>query len=172
MVRTTQMSSSRYRRQSPAEEPRSISEQEHRRAPRHDTHASRSQIWTILTIALLAQQGSSTLTLHPRDTVVPLRVTNNCAETIWPAILTQSGAAPPSSGFELRPGDTNPQEVSGDWRGRVWARTNCSFPSDGGPASGQGGAACETGDCGMFVECQGAVSYSPFPKIVQAEEAE
>jgi hypothetical protein len=91
--------------------------------------------------------------------LLPLRVTNNCKESIWPAILTQAGTAPASSGFLLKPGETNAQTVGLDWKGRVWARTNCSFPTTGGmPASGQGGAPCETGDCGMFLECQGAVS--------------
>ncbi|EXJ95089.1 hypothetical protein A1O1_00207 [Capronia coronata CBS 617.96] len=117
-------------------------------------------IWFLF--VLVALQGrfalaSSSLNHHPRDVVLPLRVTNNCKDTIWPAILTQNGIGPSVSGFALAPGDSNPQTVSGDWRGRVWARTNCSFPVSGaGPASGQGGAACTTGDCGMFMECQGA----------------
>ncbi|KAJ9606040.1 hypothetical protein H2200_009889 [Cladophialophora chaetospira] len=89
--------------------------------------------------------------------MVPLRVTNNCQEAIWPAILTQEGTPPVSSGFLLNPGQSNPQTVGLDWKGRVWARTNCSFPSSGNmPASGQGGAPCQTGDCGMFLQCQGA----------------
>jgi len=88
--------------------------------------------------------------------LLPLRVTNNCKEPIWPAILTQSGTAPASSGFLLNPGETNPQTVGLDWKGRVWARTNCSFPTGSGPSSGQGGSPCQTGDCGMFLQCQGA----------------
>jgi hypothetical protein len=91
-------------------------------------------------------------------TMLPLRVTNNCKEPIWPGILTQGGVPPESSGFLLQPGETKAQTVGIDWKGRVWPRTNCSFPTDGSvPASGQGGAPCETGDCGMFLECQGAV---------------
>lgn len=103
---------------------------------------------------------SSFLFVTTNSQNLPLRVTNNCAEPIWPAILTQSGSGPAHSGFLLNPGETNPQTVSADWRGRVWGRTNCSFPQDSGaePASGQGGSACTTGDCGMFLECQGAVS--------------
>jgi hypothetical protein len=93
--------------------------------------------------------------------MLPLRVTNNCKEPVWPAILTQEGTPPASSGFLLKPGETNPQTVGLDWKGRVWARTNCSFPGSGSsPASGQGGAPCQTGDCGMFLQCQGAVSDS------------
>lgn len=122
-------------------------------------HSSRkhSPIWSILPLVFLTSPASGQLP-HPRDTSVPLRVTNYCPEPIWPAILTQNGIGPESTGFELAPGASNPQTVSGDWRGRVWGRTNCSFPSAGGPASGQGGSACQTGDCGMFLECQGSVS--------------
>lgn len=113
---------------------------------------------TLLTLSLLVATTPAAAQ-SPQDTVLPLRVTNHCKEPIWPAILTQSGAGPAKSGFLLNPGDTSPQTVSGDWRGRVWARTNCSFPTTGsGPASGQGGSPCRTGDCGMFLECQGAVS--------------
>jgi len=89
---------------------------------------------------------------------LPLVVTNNCEQTIYPAILTQAGTGPGKSGFRLNAGDTLPQTVSADWKGRVWGRTNCSFTDDGSPASGQGGRACSSGDCGAFVECQGAVS--------------
>ncbi|OCT49796.1 thaumatin family protein [Cladophialophora carrionii] len=89
--------------------------------------------------------------------MLPLRVTNNCKEPVWPAILTQEGTPPASSGFLLNPGETNPQTVGLDWKGRVWARTNCSFPGTGSkPSSGQGGAPCQTGDCGMFLQCPGA----------------
>lgn len=113
--------------------------------------------WRFLTMAFMANPVASQFS-HPRDTSVPLRVTNHCPDIIWPAILTQNGVGPESSGFELAPGNSSRQTVSGDWRGRVWGRTNCSFPSASGPASGQGGSACQTGDCGMFLECQGSVS--------------
>jgi len=88
----------------------------------------------------------------------PLVVTNNCEQTIYPAILTQLGTGPESSGFRLDSGDSLPQTVGANWRGRVWGRTNCTFSDDGTPVSGQGGTACSSGDCGAFVECQGAVS--------------
>lgn len=92
-----------------------------------------------------------------QDANRPIRVTNHCPENLWPAFLTQHGVGPPKTGFLLGPGQTNSQEVSGDWQGRVWARTNCSFGNAGAPASGNGGAPCRTGDCGNFLECQGAV---------------
>jgi hypothetical protein len=122
-------------------------------------HFSRKHrpMWSILPLVFMTSPASGQQP-HPRDTSVPLRVTNHCPEPIWPAILTQNGVGPESSGFELAPGISKPQTVSGDWRGRVWGRTNCSFPSAGGPASGQGGSACQTGDCGMFLECQSSVS--------------
>lgn len=99
--------------------------------------------------------------VNARDTDKPLRVSNNCPETVYAAILTVSGVGPASSGFRLDNGDSNAQTVSADWRGRVWGRTNCTFNPDGSlPMSGQGGQACETGDCGHFVQCLGAVSFS------------
>lgn len=92
---------------------------------------------------------------------ISLVVSSNCAETIHPAILTQAGTGPESSGFKLNPGDSRTQTVSADWQGRVWGRTNCTFSDDGSPPlSGQGGAVCSSGDCGAFLECQGAVSQA------------
>lgn len=123
----------------------------------------RPRIYTLLIIgsALVPCKAETSFQVHPRDISLPLRVTNNCNEPIWPAILTQNGRGPASSGFVLQPGDTNPQTVSGDWRGRVWGRTNCTFPGSGsGPSSGRGGVACTTGDCGSFLECPGAVCLS------------
>lgn len=95
--------------------------------------------------------------VNRQNSDLPVVVTNKCAETIYPAILTQSGTGPGKSGFKLDPNDSLPQTVSADWRGRVWGRTNCSFSDDGTPLSGQGGAPCSSGDCGAFVQCQGAV---------------
>ena len=100
-----------------------------------------------------------------RDENVPLVVTSLCAETIYPAIFTQAGTPPSASGFELQTGQTKNLTVGGDWQGRVWGRTNCSFNADGtGPSNSGGlnggGAACATGDCGGIVECTGTVSAS------------
>ena len=102
-------------------------------------------------------------TVNHRDSDLPLRVTNKCSEDIYPAVLTQAGVGPDTSGFHLAPGDSRPLTVSADWQGRVWARTNCTFDSNGNPRSGQGGAACTTGDCGRFLECQGAVGLMQSP---------
>lgn len=90
--------------------------------------------------------------------ITPLLVTNNCPETIWPGISTQSGSGPSENGFQLEPGETKNQTVSEDWQGRVWGRTNCTFNSDGsGPASGSG-RACYSGDCYGRLNCQVGVS--------------
>ncbi|MCJ1308902.1 hypothetical protein MMC25_002557 [Agyrium rufum] len=94
-----------------------------------------------------------------RGTMRPLTVTNQCPETIYPAIATQAGTPPSTQGFRLDPGDTNELMVGADWQGRVWGRTNCSFNSDGTGASNNGGnngggSACGTGDCNGIVNCQ------------------
>ena len=88
---------------------------------------------------------------------VPLIVRNGCGETIYPAIITQSGNGPGTGGFQLNPGDSRTLSVDKAWQGRVWGRTNCSFNGGGG---GSGGPACSTGDCGSTLSCQGAV-YEP-----------
>ncbi|TKA69199.1 hypothetical protein B0A49_03447 [Cryomyces minteri] len=98
--------------------------------------------------------------LAPRQyssTNTPLIITNYCAETIYPGITTQGGTGPQSNGFELQSGGNFSQDVSADWQGRVWGRTNCSFNSQGtGPANSGGSKyqACDTGDCNGVVDCK------------------
>lgn len=87
-------------------------------------------------------------TVNRRDSDLPLRVTNQCQDDLWPAILTDAGNGPGTSGFHLAGGASQSFSVSADWKGRVWARTNCS-------TNGIGGAMCTTGDCGQL-QCQGA----------------
>ena len=106
-----------------------------------------------------------------RATQVPLIVSNNCGDTIWPGIGTQAGTGPGTGGFELSSGSSNSLMVSADWQGRVWGRTNCSFNIGGTGASnlnGQNGAgaACGTGDCGGVLNCVNTVSLpSPYLEI-------
>ena len=103
-------------------------------------------------------------TVNRRGSDVPLHVTNQCDKDIYPAILTQTGGGPPTSGFLLIPGNSTKLTVSANWQGRVWGRTNCTFDENGNvPPSGQGRASCTTGDCGQFVECAGAVSHIQMP---------
>lgn len=128
-----------------------------------------SWLSTFLSMAVLASPVHTIhhMQLPPRHLVnrqssdLPLVVTNQCDDTIYPAILTQSGTGPPQSGFRLDPGNSVNQNVSADWVGRVWGRTNCTFTYDGlVPQSSQGGSPCSSGDCGPNLECQGAVSHS------------
>jgi hypothetical protein len=80
----------------------------------------------------------------------PIIVSNECSETIWPAILTQGGTGPQNTGYAAKPNSNETLYVSADWQGRVWARTNCTFDSNGG-----GGSQCTTGDCGGLLACKG-----------------
>lgn len=97
--------------------------------------------------------------LSVRAETRPLSITNLCQDTIYPGIVTQTGIAPSSGGFQLFPGASRNFTVSGDWQGRVWGRTNCSFNSAGtGPSSGGYGKACSTGDCGGIIDCKATVS--------------
>lgn len=137
---------------------------------RQEKHNLQTSILFLLWVTTLSNLIRPALAIHHlqlpplhlvnrQNSELPLIVTSNCAETIYPAILTQSGSGPVQSGFRLDPGGSLAQNVSADWRGRVWGRTNCTFNPDGSlPASSQGGVACSSGDCGAFVECQGAVS--------------
>ncbi|KAG8528858.1 uncharacterized protein KY384_006547 [Bacidia gigantensis] len=89
----------------------------------------------------------------------PLTIENQCAETIYPGIVTQSGQEPEIGGFKLDSGDSRSLTVGADWQGRVWGRTNCSFNAQGtGPGNNGGnnggGRACGTGDCGGIVNCR------------------
>ncbi|KAI1323310.1 thaumatin family protein [Xylariaceae sp. FL0255] len=85
-------------------------------------------------------------TLSKRDNPIPLIVTNNCPDVIWPGVATQAGDAPDSHGFELQPGETMNLTVGPTWAGRVWGRTNCTVSGSA--------ATCETGDCQGKLDCQ------------------
>lgn len=117
---------------------------------------------------LQAQQFTS-LPSNPKlatqsdETPIPLLITNNCPETIWPGIGTQAGIGPGTGGFELGPTFSVQLFVGPTWQGRVWGRTNCSFNAAGtGPSNLNGingnGAACSTGDCFGVVNCAFSVS--------------
>ncbi len=107
--------------------------------------------------------------VSPRTTKsIPLKITNNCAETIWPALASQAGTGPDTGGFQLKSGTSHSLSVGSDWQGRVWGRTNCSFNTDGsGPSNlngnNGGGQACQTGDCNGVESCVVTVRVSQFP---------
>lgn len=108
-----------------------------------------------------------------RDGGIPLVVSNQCSESIWPAIETQGGTGAGTGGFLLEPGTSRNLTVGGDWTGRVWGRTNCSFNANGtGPSSGSG-AACTTGDCNGLLSCAGPVRLSlttqDYPNALQGD---
>ena len=100
--------------------------------------------------------------LRRQTSNTPLVITNQCRDSIYPGILTQSGGGPGTGGFGLAPGAQRVLTVGEAWQGRVWGRTNCSFNSVGdGPAgSTSNGQACGTGDCGGSLDCRGTVSQS------------
>ena len=123
------------------------------------------QVWLTLMLSCIPETGAvhhmkraPLAWVSPRDSSIPLVVSNLCSETIYPGIVTQAGTAPSASGFELDTGDSRNLTVSSDWQGRVWGRTNCSFNDQGtGPANtgglNGGGQACVTGDCNGIVNC-------------------
>lgn len=81
---------------------------------------------------------------------IPIHITNQCEDAIWPGIATQSGTGPGVGGFELESGGTSDLKVSPDWQGRIWGRTNCTVSGDS--------ASCETGDCFGKMNCEFSVS--------------
>jgi hypothetical protein len=83
---------------------------------------------------------------------IELVATNYCTNTIYPAVTTQNGDPPEMSGFKLDPGQSVTLHVPGNWQGRMWGRTNCSFPDPSAPT-----LACSTGDCGGVLNCSLAV---------------
>ncbi|KAI9878526.1 MAG: hypothetical protein M1830_000660 [Pleopsidium flavum] len=96
--------------------------------------------------------------VNRRDDTRPLKITNNCPETIYPGLATQAGTLD-NGGFELSSGSSQTLDVSADWQGRVWGRTNCSFNTQGTGAANNGGyngggSACLTGDCNGIVNCK------------------
>ena len=107
-----------------------------------------------------------------RSEMVPLMITNQCPDVIYPAIATQAGTPPSTQGFELSPGGSQNLTVGADWQGRVWGRTNCSFnvqgtgPSNNGGLNG-GGQACQTGDCNGIVDCVVTVRCKSKCRITQ-----
>ncbi|XVF76346.1 hypothetical protein PTKIN_Ptkin13bG0259200 [Pterospermum kingtungense] len=82
-------------------------------------------------------------------------IKNNCQSTIWPATLTADGRTQlPDNGFELAPQASKIINVPAPWKGRVWARTQCSGSS--------GTFTCGTANCGSGqITCDGTGGAPP-----------
>ncbi|TKA70343.1 hypothetical protein B0A55_07416 [Friedmanniomyces simplex] len=107
----------------------------------------------LLALTTCAEHHMSRYRLDKRqggNTNIPILISNWCTETIYPAILTQGGTGPSTTGYTAQPNTNQTVYVSSDWQGRVWGRTNCSFSSNG-----NSGSACTTGDCGGLQACKG-----------------
>ena len=136
--------------------------------PLRARHWKRHSNWSLSTLSLCLLVCTTDAIHHMKlspmhyveqqDESRPLTITNQCPETIWPAIGTQAGTPPSTQGFELGVGQTRSLTVGAGWQGRVWGRTNCSFnaqgtgPSNNGGING-GGQACLTGDCNGILNC-------------------
>ncbi|KAG0135222.1 thaumatin family-domain-containing protein [Tuber indicum] len=79
-----------------------------------------------------------------------IKITNNCPEDLHPAIVGSAGTPLNETGFYLARNDAHTIVVPSSWVGRVWARTNCTFDSNGR-------GHCSTGDCDKKLMC-GATS--------------
>ncbi|XP_027080770.1 protein P21-like [Coffea arabica] len=89
-------------------------------------------ISTVLTITLLTTSTQA----------ATFEIQNNCAYTVW-------AAATPGGGRRLTTGQTwtvNVAATTAGQTGRIWARTNCTFNSNGT-------GSCQTGDCGGILRC-------------------
>ncbi|XP_020095914.1 protein P21-like [Ananas comosus] len=82
------------------------------------------------------------LALLPLAAASTFNVINQCSYTVW-------AAASPGGGIQLDQGQSWTFNVAdGTTGGRVWARTGCSFDSNGN-------GNCQTGDCGGVLACTG-----------------
>ncbi|KAL3736859.1 hypothetical protein ACJRO7_025743 [Eucalyptus globulus] len=98
------------------------------------------------------------LLLSPGSTVVAEQVTfnflNRCPFSMWPAMAPNTGQPViAEGGFYLQWASRKLVSVPLGWKGRIWARTGCSFASNRPPT-------CETGDCGQL-GCRGLIGTPP-----------
>ncbi|KAI3665905.1 hypothetical protein L6452_44540 [Arctium lappa] len=82
-------------------------------------------------------------------------ISNKCSYPIWPATAANEGhPVLANGGFYLPPGGQRKIQAPADWVGRIWARTGCKFGSNTIRA-------CETGDCGGKLQCNGLIGAPP-----------
>ncbi|KAL6847763.1 hypothetical protein ACP4OV_021891 [Aristida adscensionis] len=110
------------------------------------TLVSSSRTFHILLLFLLQSVATITATTFS--------ITNQCSYTVWPAALPVGG------GMQLDPGKSWILNMPSGTRGRLWARTGCSF-------NGAGNGSCQTGDCSGVLNC----TRSGQPPITTAEFA-
>ncbi|XP_060871045.1 uncharacterized protein LOC132945350 [Metopolophium dirhodum] len=80
-----------------------------------------------------------------------IRVTNNCAFTVWPGIQGNTGQQHlENGGFSVSAYKTHFILSPRTWAGRIWGRTNCDSQGK-----------CETGDCGNKIQCNGTLGVPP-----------
>ena len=72
--------------------------------------------------------------------------TNNCQETVWVGFTKQAGPPISPGGFQLDVGETQRVTAGGNWQGRFWGRTKCTF-------NGQGQGQCSAGNCPGGLAC-------------------
>lgn len=90
---------------------------------------------------------------------IQLIMVNNCAESVWPALLGTTGhVTPQSGGFHLGAGEELTFNVPLMWSGRVWPRRGCAFDAHGNSTNG---SRCTTGDCGGVLRCAGNPGAAP-----------
>ncbi|KAM3422518.1 hypothetical protein BST61_g19 [Cercospora zeina] len=93
--------------------------------------------------AATAHHINSHLETRQSNGSIQIRIINKCPDIIWPGIAENDGES--SDGFELAAGSNRTISVAADWKGRIWGRTNCTFPSgDNLPGN------CLTGECGAM----------------------
>ena len=91
-----------------------------------------------------------------RNGGIPIIISNQCGDPLWPAIEMQAVTGPGTGGFLLAPGMSRSLIVGDGWTGRVWGRTDCSFNANLTSSRGSR-PACDTGDCGGLISCAGLV---------------
>uniref|UniRef100_A0ACD5Y709 Uncharacterized protein n=1 Tax=Avena sativa TaxID=4498 RepID=A0ACD5Y709_AVESA len=104
----------------------------------------------LLTVSLLLSS------LFPPALSTTFTLTNSCAYTVWPGLLSSAGTPTlDTTGFALAPGESRAVEAPAAWSGRLWARTGCASDSTGR-------FACGTCDCGSgALECAGGGAAPP-----------
>ncbi|XP_078181157.1 thaumatin-like protein [Carex rostrata] len=86
---------------------------------------------------------------------IQLIVVNNCAQSVWPGIQGSGGHPTPNlGGFHLDPAEEVYFDVPFGWSGRIWGRQGCFFDENGK-------GACQTGDCGGQLHCNGLGAAPP-----------